>query len=72
MHRESADTAGAKMPESHDPVVEAVEALRSSDCIIEPDVKFERWQVDGKWITSGDLMTLALRLGLMEGPVRLQ
>ncbi|KNY24466.1 hypothetical protein [Methylobacterium sp. ARG-1] len=60
------------MPESHDPIVEAVEALRASGRTVEPDAEFELCQVDGKWITSGDPMALALRLGLMDGPVRLQ
>jgi hypothetical protein len=34
---------------------------------------FERWQVDGEeWITLGELLELALRLGLVAAPRRLQ
>ncbi|KST60694.1 hypothetical protein AO398_12430 [Methylobacterium sp. GXS13] len=60
------------MAESCDRVVEAVEALRASGHRVEPDAEFEHWQVDGNLITSGKLMAPALRLGLMDGPVRLQ
>ena len=50
-----------------DPVLEAVAALRAKGHPVVPDDDFERWQVDGgEWITLGDLLALALRLGLMD------
>ena len=56
-----------------DPMIEAVEALIALGHTVVPDEDFERWQVDGsEWITLGDLLTLARRCGLMDGPGRLQ
>jgi len=54
-------------------MIEAVEALRALGHTVVPDEDFERWQVDGgEWITLGDLLALALRHGLMDGPGRVQ
>jgi hypothetical protein len=51
------------------PVLEAVEALRALGYSVVPDDDFERWQVNGgEWITLGDLLALALRLGLTDSP----
>ncbi|URD40276.1 hypothetical protein M6G65_33310 (plasmid) [Methylobacterium tardum] len=56
-----------------DPMIEAVEALIALGYTVMPDEDFERWRVDGgEWITLGDLLTLARRRGLMDGPGRLQ
>ncbi|GJE53530.1 hypothetical protein GOFOIKOB_6614 [Methylobacterium tardum] len=55
------------MSNEADPVLEAVAALRALGYTVVPDEDFERWQVDGgEWITLGDLLALALRLGLMD------
>lgn len=57
----------------YDPMIEAAEALIALGHTVVPDDDFERWQVDGgEWITLGDLLALALRHGLMDGPGRLQ
>ncbi|MEG9526188.1 MAG: hypothetical protein MIL41_10530 [Hyphomicrobiales bacterium] len=56
-----------------DPMLEPVQALTAFSHTVVPDDDFERWQVDGgEWITLGDLLTLARRRGLMDGPGRLQ
>ncbi|MEG9526828.1 MAG: hypothetical protein MIL41_13830 [Hyphomicrobiales bacterium] len=61
------------MGDAADPVLEAVAALRALGHSVVPDDDFERWQVDGgEWITLGDLLTLARRRGLMDGPGALQ
>jgi hypothetical protein len=55
------------MSEDADPVLEAVAALRALGHTVVPDDDFKRWHVDGgEWITLGDLLALALRLGLMD------
>lgn len=61
------------MSDEADPVLEAVEALRALGHTVVPDNDFERWQVDGgEWITLGELLALAVRLGLMDSPGTLQ
>jgi len=61
------------MSEAHDVISEAVEALRTYGCKVEPlDDPFDFWIVDGKGMSNGDLLALALRLGLMDSPGRLQ
>ena len=56
-----------------DPMIEAVEALIALGYNVVPNEDFERWRVDGgEWIALGDLLTLARRCGLMDGPRRLQ
>lgn len=56
-----------------DPVLEAVAFLRLRGHTVEHDEDYENWQVDGgKWITLGQLLTLALRLGLRNAPQALQ
>lgn len=57
----------------YDPMIEAVEALIALGHTVVPDDDFERWRVDGgDWISLDDLLVLALRRGLMDGPGRLQ
>ena len=56
-----------------DPMSEVVEALRTLGHTVVPNEDFDHWQVDeGEWLTSGDLLALALRLGLMDSPGTLQ
>lgn len=55
------------MSEGHDPILEAVEALRLRGHTVEPwAVEFDAWLVDGETLTDGDLLALAVRLGLMD------
>ncbi|KNY20771.1 hypothetical protein AKJ13_20810 [Methylobacterium sp. ARG-1] len=57
------------MTENYDPTLEAIVALQAHGHTIEPDEKFEHWQIDGReWVSHDDLLTLALRLGLVDGP----
>ncbi|KAA0122131.1 hypothetical protein CIW48_19200 [Methylobacterium sp. P1-11] len=57
----------------YDPVVEAVELLRVCRHSVEPDGDFEQWRIDGgEWVSLEHLLGLALRLGLTDGPSRLQ
>jgi len=61
------------MNEGADPVLEAVAALQAHGHTVVPDDDFERWQVDGReWITLGELLAMAMRLGLVAAPRRLQ
>ena len=63
-----------------DPVLEAIEVLKASGRNVGPwteDVMLwlvdgMLWLVDGEMLTDGDLMALAVRLGLMDSPGRLQ
>ncbi|MCJ2053962.1 hypothetical protein [Methylobacterium sp. J-070] len=56
-----------------DPMSEVVEALRALGHTVVPNADFDRWQVDeGEWLTSGDLLSLAIRLGLLDSPWMLQ
>jgi hypothetical protein len=60
------------MPET-DPILETVAALRASGHAVEPvGDDFQLWLVDGKTLTQGELLALALRLGLMDSPGQLQ
>jgi hypothetical protein len=57
------------MSEGHDPVLEAVEALKLRGHTVEPwGDDFMLWLVDGQSLTSGELLALAVRLGLMDSP----
>jgi hypothetical protein len=57
------------MTEDYDPTLEAVTALRAHGHTVEPDDEFERWQIDGgEWISQDNLLALALRVGLVDGP----
>jgi hypothetical protein len=58
----------------HDPIQEAADALIAYGCDVQPmGDDFAFWIVDGKVLTDGELMALALRNGLMEPPsTRLQ
>ena len=56
-----------------DSIQEAVEALKASGRIVEPwadDIML--WLVDGEMLTDGELLALAIRLGLMDSPEGLQ
>lgn len=58
---------------SDDPFHEAVEALRAIGRQVEPTGDdLGLWRVDGVEMTDGDLIALALRLGLMTGPEMIQ
>ncbi len=55
------------MSEVHDPIREAVAALRARGHTVEPlGSDFAFWIVDGQGISGGDLLALAVRLGLMD------
>jgi hypothetical protein len=57
------------MSEGHDPVLEAVEALRAGGHTVEPwGDDFMLWLVDGQTLTEMELLALAMRLGLMDSP----
>ena len=61
------------MTDEPDPFREAVTALTAAGREVEPtgdDLAF--WLVDGEEMTDGDLLALAFRLGLMDGPDQLQ
>ena len=61
------------MTDDPDPFREAVAALAAAGREVEPTGDdLALWLVDGKEMTDGDLLALALRLGLMDGPDRLQ
>ena len=56
------------MFEDSDPIVEAVTVITSRGHVVEPDDDSEKWRVDGgAWITTGDLLALAICLGLNSG-----
>lgn len=64
------------MSEAHDSILEAVEALKASGRTVKPwaeDILLwlvdgMLWLVDGEMLTDGDLMALAVLLGLMDSP----
>lgn len=61
------------MSSGADPVMDAVVALRSRGHTVVPGDDFEHWQVDGgEWITLSDLLALAIRIGFVAGPRRVQ
>jgi hypothetical protein len=54
-------------------VNEAVYALRACGYAVEPwSSDYPLWLVDGETFTDGAVIVLALGLGLMDGPERLQ
>ncbi|MCJ2126444.1 hypothetical protein [Methylobacterium sp. J-077] len=56
-----------------DPIAEAVTVITPRGHTVQPDDDFENWRVDGgAWLTAGDLLALAIRLGLNAGVGRLQ
>ena len=56
-----------------DPIMEAVEALLVCGHTVEPiGDEFMLWLVNDKALTDGDLLALAIRLGLMDSPGGLQ
>ncbi|WP_245450677.1 hypothetical protein [Methylobacterium brachiatum] len=58
--------------EDADPIVEAVAVIMARGHTVEPDDDFENWRVDGgAWLTAGDLLALAICLGLNAGNGRL-
>lgn len=55
------------MSDGHDPILEAVEALKLRGHKVEPwGEEFDAWLVDGDTLTEGEMMALAVRLGLMD------
>jgi hypothetical protein len=57
----------------HVVLLEAVEALRACGYTVEPWSRdYPLWLVDWETYTDGAVIMLALRLGLMESPERLQ
>jgi len=61
------------MSELHDPILEVVDALRTYGLRVEPwSESYPLWLVDGETLTGGDILALAVRLGLMDSPGRLQ
>lgn len=61
------------MLEDSDPIAEAVAVITSRGHTVEADDDFEHWRVDGGvWLTAGDLLALAICLGLNAGTERLQ
>lgn len=58
---------------SPDPQEEAATALIAAAHSVEPTGDdLGLWRVDGRLLTDGDLVALALRLGLMDGSGELQ
>jgi hypothetical protein len=61
------------MSDGHDPVREAVEALKLSGHTVEQwGDDGLLWLVDGQSLTGGELLALVVRLGLMDSPGGLQ
>ena len=61
------------MTEDHDPNCESVEVLKLRGRWVEPrGDETKLWLVDGKKLTDGELLALALGLGLMVSPGLLQ
>ncbi|MCJ2092088.1 MULTISPECIES: hypothetical protein [unclassified Methylobacterium] len=57
------------MTEDYDPTLEAVTALRAHGHTVEAADECERWQINGgEWVSLGELLALAARLGLVGGP----
>jgi hypothetical protein len=65
--------SGEEMGEGYGQILDAAAALRAHGHRVEPDGGSERWLIDGGlWLTDGELLAMAVRLGLMEGPRRPQ
>lgn len=61
------------MSESDDQIFEAADALRAHGLKVKPWSKsYPLWLVDGETLTDGDIIALAVRLGLMDSPGGLQ
>jgi hypothetical protein len=55
------------MSDGHDPIREAVAALRARGYTVEPWTGgLPYWLVDGETLTDGDLLALAVRVGLVD------
>ncbi|MBP1179942.1 hypothetical protein [Methylobacterium sp. PvR107] len=55
------------MSEGHDPILEAIEALKLRGHTVDPwGDDHLLWLVDGQSLTEGELLALAVRLGLMD------
>lgn len=55
------------MSEGHDLILEAVAALRLRGHVVEPwSRRYPLWLVDGETLTDGDLLAIAVRVGLMD------
>ncbi|WP_345819959.1 hypothetical protein ABC766_27395 [Methylobacterium fujisawaense] len=61
------------MSDGHDPILEAVEALKLRGHKVEAwGEDHMLWLVDGQSLTEGELLALAVRLGLMDSTGHLQ
>jgi hypothetical protein len=61
------------MTHVHVVLLEAVQALRVCGYVVEPwSNDYPLWLVDGETFTDGAVIVLALRLGLMDAPEKLQ
>ena len=61
------------MSDDVDPAQEAADALRASGITVEPTGDdLALWLVDKRLLTDGDLLALAFRHGLMDGPAEVQ
>ncbi|MGH1574967.1 hypothetical protein ACRAWG_35430 [Methylobacterium sp. P31] len=61
------------MSEGYDQILNAAVALRARGHTVEPDDASERWLLNGCiWVTGARLVSLAVRIGLIQGPWWLQ
>jgi hypothetical protein len=61
------------MGEGYGQILDAAVALRARGHTVEPDDASERWLLNGcVWVTGARLVSLAARIGLIEGPRWLQ
>lgn len=59
------------MNEDSSSIVEAAEVLRAAGYKVVADTDFGRWWVDdSQWVTDGELLGLAVKLGLLEHPAK--
>ena len=65
--------SGEEMREGYGQILDAAAVLRARGHTVEPDDTSERWLIDDSLgLTDAELVMMALRVGLMEGPLRLQ
>ncbi|MGT2479607.1 hypothetical protein ACU4GR_13590 [Methylobacterium oryzae CBMB20] len=65
--------SGEEMSEGYSQILDAAAVLRARGHTVEPDDMSERWLIDGGLgLTDAELVAMAVRGGLMEGPLRLQ
>lgn len=57
------------MSDDHDPVLEAVAALRATGIIVEPiGDDMDRWQIGDLLFSDAEIVRIAMSRGLMEDP----